>query len=371
MLGTALSMEQRLQACLPIRSGGCGIKSPLLTQASARLSALLSFIHRGADAIGLPEGCRKIDPKHINPLLDDLQKRLGPNFDILRTWRADLNSLNICESNHLSQKWWSDHIATAAFHRMLDRVTPRDQARILEQQGSLGANWMALYPSPTLSSIFPSDSYRTGMKWWLGLPILSKPEESRCPGCSSPIDAYGDHLICCPRNNFTARHSAVLEAVSQILTEAGQSHTKEVALPGATSQELRPADILIPNWTAGKPTALDVTICHGWQIAQQIGVSRERWRKFLRQREEAKHEKYDVPCKTASWHFVAMAFGTWGGMGPEGHKTLKRIIAQAAGAWEGERKGAETDFLRQRVATALMSSIIPILQRRLQVQTHQ
>ena len=84
-----------------------------------------------------------------------------------------------------------------------------------------------------------------------------------------------------------------------------------------------------------------------------------------------KIEKYDASCKKASWHFVTMAFGTWGGMGPEGHKTLKRMIAQAAGAWEGERKGAGTDFLRQRVATALMSSIIPILLRRLQVQTHQ
>ena len=64
---------------------------------------------------------------------------------------------------------------------------------------------------------------------------------------------------------------------------------------------LRPADILLRGWLAGKDTAVDLTICHAWQVSQQQTVSRERWRGFLRQKELEKHAKYDAACKAAEW----------------------------------------------------------------------
>jgi hypothetical protein len=33
--------------------------------------------------------------------------------------------------------------------------------------------------------------------------------QTTCPHCDCPTDPFGDHLLCCNRNNFTQRHNAV------------------------------------------------------------------------------------------------------------------------------------------------------------------
>ena len=95
------------------------------------------------------------------------------------------------------------------------------------------------------------------------------------------MDIFGDHLMCCKRNNFLNRHTAPQEGVAALLVETGQSFTKEVAIPNCPDGQLRPADILLPGWDNGKDMALDVTLVHGWQASLQgPTVTRERWRSF-------------------------------------------------------------------------------------------
>ena len=36
-------------------------------------------------------------------------------------------------------------------------------------------------------------------------------------------------------------------------------------------------------------------------------------------------------AKSAGWGFLAVAFGTWGGMGPEAARTIHRLVKRAAG----------------------------------------
>ena len=156
------------------------------------------------------------------------------------------------------------------------------------------------------------------------------------PGWGRLSDQFGDHLLCCVRNNFSKRHNAVQDALCDLLTASGQGHAREIKIPNAADQELRPADILLNSFQDGRPTALDITIAHGWQVAEQGTVSREKWRAFLRRKEAKKHGKYDVPCQGAGWGFTAMAFGTWGGLGPEGAKVLHRLVKRAASWQEGE-----------------------------------
>ena len=114
-----------------------------------------------------------------------------------------------------------------------------------------------------------------------------------------------------------------------VLAESGQSLVKEAALPGAP-KELRPADILLRSWDAGRDVAVDVTVSHGWQVSvSDAPVSREKWRRFLLTKETEKHHKYDGPCAAARWGFVPMAFGSWGGQGPEAAKLLARAVCRA------------------------------------------
>ena len=149
-------------------------------------------------------------------------------------------------------------------------MSPRDQARILEQNNSFLGSFMSVAPSAAIRSIIPTSQYRLGLRWWLGCPLIEAADGAlKCPGCASTVDAWGDHLMCCKRNNFTHRHTALQEGVAILLGEAGQSFTKEVAIPNSPDGQLRPADILIPGWDNGRDLALDVTLVHGWQASIQ------------------------------------------------------------------------------------------------------
>jgi GrpB-like predicted nucleotidyltransferase (UPF0157 family) len=123
---------------------------------------------------------------------------------------------------------------------------------------------------------------------------------------------------------------------------------------------------LVANWTNGRSTAIDITVCHGWQISEQRPaaagaqsvVSRERWRTFLKRKETEKHNKYDITCTTAGWSFEAMAFGTWGGVGPECAKTLQRITKRAASWQEGALRASKLEQARLAVGWALMTKVL-------------
>ena len=246
--------------------------------------------------------------------------------------------------------------------RLLDSATPRDQARLLEQTSGLGTAWMSVKPSAPLRTIISSEDYTLALKWWLGLPLFHGPEEERtCPGCGRPCDLFGDHLLCCARNNFSRRHNAVQEAIANLLQASGQGFTTEAKIPDCPDGELRPADILLSSFQDGCPTALDLTVAHGWQSSERFSVTRERWRTFLKRKEALKHSKYDAPCKAAGWGFLAMSFGTWGGMGPEGARVLHRLAKRAASWQEGELRSLRQSELLENVGLALLRQVWKLL----------
>ena len=133
----------------------------------------------------------------------------------------------------------------------------------------------------------------------------------------------------------------------------------------ATAQccaSLRPADILLRSFESGHNVALDLTICHGWQSSECGVQSRERWRSFLGRKERAKHVKYDAVCAHAGLGFRAMAFGTWGGQGPEGAQLLSRLVRRAT-AWGTPQDRATHDFeARAAVGTCLMRHVFRLLE---------
>jgi hypothetical protein len=223
-------------------------------------------------------------------------------------------------------------------------------------------------PSAALQTVIPTDEYRLGLKFWLGLPLVdpAAPAPS-CPLCRVVVDAHGDHLLCCKHNNYALRHNAVQDAFCALLSEAGVPFQKEVAIPGQAVGGLRPADALAQF---AKPLAVDVTIGHGWQASERVDAAtlagrgdatREKWRRFLIDNEGKKHAKYDVACAAAGWDFTPMAFGTWGGVGPEAAKLLARIIGLAAGWREVDLRPWRKEELRQRFFLALYRQVCRLL----------
>ena len=76
-----------------------------------------------------------------------------------------------------------------------------------------------------------------------------------------------------------------------------------------------------------------------------------------------KLSKYDAPCKAAGWGFLAMTFGTWGGMGPEGARVLHRLAKRAASWQEGDLRSLRLrqSELLENVGLALMRQVWKLL----------
>ena len=141
---------------------------------------------------------------------------------------------------------------------------------------------------------------------------------------------------------------------------------KESRLPHADNGQ-RPADLLLRHWDGGRHLAIDLTIVHGWQVSERPSpttppsVSRERWRRFLALKEAAKHTRYDALCAREEWSFAAMAFGTWGGMGPECAKMLHRIVKRSASWLEGDLRASRQEEIRHTLGLTLMRHIWEML----------
>ena len=90
------------------------------------------------------------------------------------------------------------------------------------------------------------------------------PAVVKCIACPQPSDIEGDHAIACGyAGERIARHDQLRNALYHTCSQACLAPTREerALIPGT---DARPADLLLPSWTAGRDTALDVTVVsHG------------------------------------------------------------------------------------------------------------
>ena len=362
LLGVTLLPSQRTQITRPLRMGGCGVKNPTTVMFPARISALASFYGGGGARVGAPAYLLPPDTALLRGPLLGLQETLGSSFDPLAAWVQDGTRILGATAEQRTQHWWGDAVARRLRQDLLDVVSHRDQARLLELADGVGTCWMTVPPSSAARTIISSDDYCLAMRWHLGLPLVPAP--APCPGCGRQADTFGDHFLCCPRNDFSLRHHAVRDALFAILSANGEAVTKEVPLAHAADDQLRPADLLLPGWKAGGPTAVDVTVTHGWTLAHASATAaptREKWRAFLKQKEAAKHTKYDAPCQREGWHFEAVALGTWGGLGPEGALFLAKALKRATAWQDGSLKAVRQVEHREAIGLALMRQVWSLL----------
>ena len=81
----------------------------------------------------------------------------------------------------------------------------------------------------------------------------------------SLADSFGDHQVGCGGNgDRIARHNAVRDVLYNAAQSAALAPTKDAPslVPGSYT---RTADILLPNWTNGRPAALDVSVISSMQ----------------------------------------------------------------------------------------------------------
>ena len=246
LFGTTLPPTVRRQVSMPLRLGGCGVKTPGSRHHTARIAAVASYVTSGWARVGAPDYVLDVVVSALLHLLLGLQDHLGAAFDPVSTWVADPARIKAATDDHCSQQWWTDAWYRQTRQNLLSLLPNREQARLLELADGLGHSWMSILPSRQLGSIISADDYGLGLRWHLGLDVLPGP--ASCPGCGRAVDAKGDHFLLCPRNYFATRHNAVQDSIYSVLSSNGESLAKEVPLVHRTDAQLRPADLLLRGW---------------------------------------------------------------------------------------------------------------------------
>ena len=182
------------------------------------------------------------------------------------------------------------------------------------------------------------------------------------PRCHRVNDVMGDHAISCAvGGERIAKHNHVRDAVFQAAVQAqlGPSKEPDGLLPGSDD---RPADVLIPFWTQGRDTALDITVVNPLQSAL-LHRSSQDGGSAVAEAYNRKMRNYGDRCAAEGIAFLPMAVDSLGGWHKAGLEAITRLGRQLARILGGDEK-VQVRHLRQRIAILLVRDNVAMLNSR-------
>eukprot|EP00731_Ephydatia_muelleri_P021875 Em0014g466a len=128
------------------------------------------------------------------------------------------------------------------------------------------------------------------LKFWLELPLDSPTD--LCPFSSSALDAMGHHSLTC------------------LAPEV------EKGCNFGCKDRMRPADVLVPNWSLSRPAAFDLTVINPLNSDSILEASMIPG-STAEKGERDKHLKNDGPCNERGWSCIPLVVEVYGGWGQE------------------------------------------------------
>ena len=298
----------------------------------------------------------EVDSEDILPLLSpelvaSLEERMGTEVSIavLRSESQKEMSLKIDQQNY---KQFTEAIAE------LDNT--REKARILSLSLPYAGAWLNVIPCPALGLHLRPTEFTVSVKYRLGINLFQS--EGKCTACPHQSDRRGDHAISCGyEGERIARHDHLRNALYQTCSQACLGPTREVRdLVAGT--EARPADLFLPNWTAGQDTALDITVVNPLQISmvQQAAVTPGY---ALTKSFERKVAKHGESCQQAGVCFTPLPFETLGGWHDSTVCEVKKI-ASSLSRHTGSSEGETIKHVIQRLSILLIKGNAALLLNR-------
>ena len=247
---------------------------------------------------------------------------------------------------HLQRKL-SDFVSLKLHSRLLQQLDPLSRANLLSFTLPAATDFLNAPPIPALGLALESSEFRISLCRQLRMPLFN--ESFRCPICTtSMLDTYGDHaLVCSTSGDVIARHNAVRDFLYTLAKVAGLSPKLEPSRL-LTESSHRPGDIYIPNWSTGRPLALDVTIASPLQssllpaAAETAGVAAKR-------AEERKIVAFGNLTSDSSILFAPFAVESSGGLGNSAKKIFKELSTRYADRHFNDRTTSMTQ-LKQRLS---------------------
>jgi len=316
-----------VQASLPVKDGGLGIRSVGLLAPSAFLASAAAT--QDLQAQLLPVDCP-----------------CDPNLDsALDVWSGRYGSSEPQGTDRSKQRCW-DQASVDHGLKVLEshHSDPYHKARLLASRNPDGGHWLHAWPISACGLRLDDEAVRVAIGLRLGIDLC---EEHDCP-CGLKVDRGGSHGLSCRRGpGRIPRHDAINDIVYRALLKAQIPSQKEPRGLTRDGSDKRVDGCTLIPWQRGRSITWDVTIpdtlanSHLPRTSAVSGAAAEEASLRKISKYTGVRQRYD---------FVAIAVESLGPINEDGSIFL-REIGKRLTTISGDPR--ETSFLLQRISVTL------------------
>ena len=304
------SDETWLQAQLSLSRGGLGLRSLSSHAVAAYIASLCSSDFGSLSSLHLTSAIRKFNSS-VSP--------------------SDVVSVESLAQRPPIQKALSAKIDDFQFNQLFNSSSLADRARLLSISSPHASSWLSVVPSEGLGLHLNPDQFQVAIKWWLGLDTSGGSLCSLCP--DTVLDQLGHHASTCKRGGDAVfRHNRLRDVVAEscrlahlsVKVEAGNNLTPD-------HSHTRPADVLVQNWSRGRPAAFDICVTSPLNTLtlSEAGVCAGA---AAQAGEVRKHSANDDKCGDLGWFCVPLVTETYGAWEPEATACFSQLASRLSKA---------------------------------------
>ena len=318
-----------LQATLPVKLGGLGIRSA----SEVAPSAFLASHHATSGLVSAI-----LPPSFTSPLSTSVA-------DAVQVWAQGHDRKPPVGADACKQKSWDAIRTRASSDSLLQNASnEEDRARLLAVSNKESSAWLLALPISALGLRLDDESVRIAVGLRLGTAICGP---HHCCHCGSTVDTLGRHALSCKRSKGRHhRHAALNEVISRALTSARiPSRLEPTGLLRTDGK--RPDGISLVPWSSGKLLVWDATcpdtFAPSYRAQATLGPG-----EVAALAEARKEQKYASLPPNHS--FTPVAIETMGTFGPRSLAFVKEL-GRRIRRESGEDKS--TQYLLQRLSVAV------------------
>ena len=314
------------QAQLSLIRGGLGMRSLSCHSPAAFIASLYS------------SGYGSISDHHLSHAVQTFNAFVSP---------SDAIQSDDLVSPPVHQKQLSSKIDIYQFNSILIASSVADKARLLSVSSPHAASWLSVVPSEGLGLHLEPSVFQVAVKWWLGLDISNGSQCALCP--NSALDPLGHHATTCKKGgDVVICHNHLCNVLVETCRRAHLNVMVEMGCNLTSDRDhSRPADILLPNWAFGKPSAFDISVTSPLnpKIVSVAGLSAVA---AALSTEERKHTENDPKCNALWWCCIPLVAESYGAWEKEAINSFKMLASHLA-ITSGKTKSAVLSELYSRL----------------------
>ena len=357
-------------ASLPLRYGGCGLRSAVRTSPAAYWGAwadVLSFVQ-----------------SRFPDLANDLRTHLQAEHTLVQCVVAVRSCQNLLQSEGAVLPTWAQLFAgarpqieaneqeagswihgwqavaamareKAASEQLRRESSPPEQALLLSQTGRGAGDWLLAVPTSRPLTM-DATTFLLAFRRRLFMPLPLG--QTNCASCGHELDEFGHHVLACTRTGWLKRRSAIHEmtwvqiAGEALATVKYQPKMNSFGIPGVAPTDQRKLDLVIARLPifGGKTVIGDCTLRSPLTGAGDTRphASSEAGATFHGARVDKAAKYPELHRPQSRFAFLVLASEVGGHSSDECHALLKQLArARANLHQETVRQAAKAMYLRR------------------------